>query len=95
MSRGARDTKTSRVDVESSLRTFFSERSGGVLTPDAVDPSVHLFNAGYLDSMSSLALLDFIEERFGVTVPEVDLIGPLCTLSGLIAFVAERSNPPR
>ena len=84
-----------RAEVEASLRRFFAERSGGALTPDAIDPSVHLFNAGYVDSMSSLSLLDFIDERYGVTVPEVDLVGGLCTLSGLAEFVAERSIAPR
>jgi acyl carrier protein len=81
----------SRSEVEASLRRFFAERSGGALTPDAIDPSVHLFNSGYLDSMSSLTLLDFIDERYGVTVPEVDLVGGLCTLAGLADYVAERS----
>jgi acyl carrier protein len=95
MSGGDRETTASRAEVESSLRGFFAERSGGALTADAIDPSVHLFNAGYVDSMSSLTLLDFIEERYGVTVPEVDLVGPLCTLSGLAAYVAEHSTSPR
>ena len=90
-----RETQASCAEVESSLRGFFAERSGGELTPDAIDPSVHLFNAGYVDSMSSLTLLDFIDERYGVTVQEVDLVGPLCTLSGLAAYVAARSISPR
>jgi acyl carrier protein len=81
----------SRSEIEASLRRFFAERSGGALSADAIDPSVHLFNSGYLDSMSSLSLLDFIDERYGVTVPELDLVGPLCTLAGLADFVAERS----
>lgn len=91
MSGSDRETTASRNEVEWSLRRFFAERSGGALTADAIDPSVHVFNAGYVDSMSSLALLDFIDERYGVTVPEVDLVGGLCTLSGLAEYVAERS----
>ena len=79
----------------SSLRGFFAERSGGELTAAAIDPTAHLFNTGYVDSMSSLTLLDFIDERYGVTVQEVDLVGGLCTLSGLAEYVAERSIPPR
>jgi acyl carrier protein len=95
MSERESGTTGKRAEVEWSLRRFFAERSGGALTPDAIDPSVHLFNAGYVDSMSSLTLLDFIDERYGVTVPEVDLVGGLCTLSGLAEFVAERSIAPR
>ncbi len=95
MSEADRVMKTSRAEVEASLRRFFAERSAGELTPDSVDPSVHLFNSGYLDSMSSLTLLDFISERYGVAVPEVDLVGGLCTLSGLAEYVAERATASR
>ena len=87
-----RETTSSRVAaVESSLRRFFAERSGGALEPDAIDPTAHLFDAGYVDSMNSLTLLDFIEERYGVEIPEVDLVGGLSTLSALAGYVAERS----
>jgi acyl carrier protein len=92
MSGSDREKQASRAEVEWSLRRFFAERSGGALTPDAIDASVHLFNAGYVDSMSSLSLLDFIDDRYGVTVPEVDLVGGLCTLAGLADYVAERST---
>jgi acyl carrier protein len=91
-SRGARDALH---EVESTLRRFFAERSDGSLAPDAIDRTRHLFDAGYLDSMSSLALLDFIEERYGVEVPEVELVGGLGTLASLAEYVAERSTPPR
>jgi acyl carrier protein len=79
-------------EIEANLRAFFAERSGGELTAEAIDPAAHIFDAGYVDSMNSLTLLDFIEERYGVTVPEVDLIGGLSTLSALAEFVAERST---
>jgi len=79
-----------RADVEKTLRGFFVERSGGSLTPDAIDPTVHVFEAGYVDSMNSLTLLDFIEQRFGVTVPEVDLVGPLSTVAALADYVVRK-----
>ena len=86
---------TAAAEVESSLRRFFAERSGGSLTPDEIDARVHLFDAGYVDSMNALTLLDFIEERYGVVVPEVELVGGLSTLSALAGYVAARSIPPR
>jgi acyl carrier protein len=96
MSQNERETASSRVAaVESSLRRFFAERSGGALEPDAIDPTAHLFDAGYVDSMNSLTLLDFIEERYGVEIPEVDLVGGLSTLSALAEYVAERSHALR
>jgi acyl carrier protein len=81
--------------VESSLRRFFAERSDGELAPDAIDRTQYLFDAGYLDSMSSLTLLDFIEARYGVAVPEVELVGGLGTLASLAEYVAARSTRPR
>lgn len=81
-----------RGGVEATLRRFFAERSGGALTADAVDPTRHLFDAGYLDSMSSLTLLDFIEERYGVVVPEVELVGGLATLAALAEYVARNAS---
>ncbi len=96
MSESGRETTSTRVAaVESTLRRFFAERSGGSLEPDAIDPSAHLFDAGYVDSMNSLTLLDFIEERYGVEIPEMDLVGGLSTLSALAEYVAERSLPLR
>ena len=90
--RAAREARLGdREEVEASLRRFFAERSDGSLAPDAIDPTLHLFDAGYVDSMSSLTLLDFIEERYGVAVPEVDLVGGLGTLADLAAYVAERT----
>jgi acyl carrier protein len=83
------------AEIEASLRRFFAERSGGSLTADEIDPRAHLFDAGYVDSMNSLTLLDFIEERYGVAVPEVELVGGLATLAALADYVAARSLPPR
>ncbi len=87
--------RVSREEVESSLRRFFAERSGGELAPDAIDPTAHVFDAGYVDSMNSLTLLDFIEERYGVEVPEVDLVGGLSTVAALSEYVAQHSTASR
>jgi acyl carrier protein len=84
-----------RAEVEASLRRFFAERSGGALAPESVDPTRHLFDAGYVDSMNSLTLLDWIEERYGVVVPEVDLVGGLGTLASLAEYVARNATASR
>jgi acyl carrier protein len=54
-----------------------------------------VFDAGYVDSMNSLTLLDFIEERYGVEVPEVDLVGGLSTVAALAEYVARHSTASR
>jgi acyl carrier protein len=94
-SAASRDARDALDEVEATLRRFLAERSDGSLTPHAIDRTLRLFDAGYMDSMTSLALLDFLEERYGVEVPEVELVGGLGTLASLAEYVAERSTPPR
>ncbi|MCA9620651.1 MAG: acyl carrier protein [Myxococcales bacterium] len=49
-----------------------------------------LFDAGF-DSMSLVRLLVFIEERFGVAIPEEEVVlDEVATLDGLCRFVASR-----
>lgn len=38
-----------------------------------VDPDEDLFEAGILDSMTFLRLLEFLDHRFGVSVPMADI----------------------
>ena len=82
----------SRAEIEAALRSFMAERSDGVFTPDGFDATEHLFDAGYIDSMNSLSLLAFIEERYGVEVSEVDLVGSLSTLAALVDCVAGKMS---
>ena len=49
----------------------------------AIDPAEHLYDAGYVDSQSSVALLAFIEEEWGLVISEVDLVGRLSSLDAL------------
>lgn len=60
----------------------------GKLTRDALDASAPLFDYGYIDSLSSVSLLELIRERYRVDVAEVELVGRLNTLDALARFVA-------
>ena len=84
-----------REEVDAALRRFFVERSRGGLDADSIDASLHMLDAGYLDSMNSLSLLDFIEDRWGIVVPEVELVGRLATLEALVDYVNEKRAPSR
>jgi acyl carrier protein len=65
-----------------------SHLSDGKLGIDAIDPKGHIFDCGYVDSFRSAELLSFIEKRFGVSIPEVQLVGALCTLDAIARHVA-------
>jgi acyl carrier protein len=52
-------------------------------------PSADLFEGGYVDSVGVVELLSFIDEEFGVDVPERDLLSPdFSTLDGMSRIVA-------
>ncbi len=95
MSEAGRSDEDARARIEQELRRFFAERSRGAISADEIDPTLHLFDAGYVDSMNSLTLLDFIEKRYGIAVPEVDLVGGLSTLGALCDYVASRESAGR
>jgi D-alanine--poly(phosphoribitol) ligase subunit 2 len=68
------------------------------LKVDASDPlftrEVDLFDAGYVDSIGFAELLGFIQERYGVDVPEDDLLSDdFSTIDGIAAIV-RRLAPP-
>lgn len=87
----ARDDERTRV-IADRLRAFVVEKSDGLLEPDAVDPEGHLYDAGYVDSQSSVALLAFIEGEWGVEVTEVELVGRLSSLDSLARHVRDNAR---
>jgi len=81
--------------VVEALRIVVSEQSDDALPPSAIGAGDHLYDCGHMDSMSAVALLGFIEERYGVTIDEVELAGDLCSLDALARrIVAQRPRGP-
>jgi D-alanine--poly(phosphoribitol) ligase subunit 2 len=69
------------------LRRFLSEQSETTLRPPDIDPREHLFDAGYVDSLSATALLAFVQAEYGVRIVDMDLVDRCNTLDGLAAFI--------
>jgi methoxymalonate biosynthesis acyl carrier protein len=57
------------TDIEARIMTFFSDR----LNIDVPSGGSDLLNEGYLDSMSFVDLLLYLEEEFGISVSIDDL----------------------
>jgi acyl carrier protein len=74
--------------VLASLREYVSRLSDGKLAVGAIDAKGHIFDCGYVDSFKSAELLNFVEKQFGVSIPEVELVGALCTLESIARHVA-------
>lgn len=82
--------RTERI-VE-ALRGAIADLSDGALAPGDLDPTAPLFDAGYVDSLSAVVLIERIRTRWGVAVSEVDLVGRLHTLRALGTFIATHAR---
>ena len=55
------------------------------------DEDLNLFDAGYLNSLGSMELMAFLEERFAITISQRDLIlYPMNTLREICAVVERK-----
>jgi acyl carrier protein len=81
----------SRVDLETVQRALHDFVVGEVLFRSApLRPDEDLFAAGF-DSMSLARVLVFVEERFGVVIPDQDVVvDEVSTLEGMARFVHGR-----
>lgn len=71
------------------LRAYLAELSEGKLAEDAIDPAGHLFDFGYVDSLSAVMFTAHLEEQYGVRIEEVDLLEKFTSLSAVAAHVAK------
>jgi acyl carrier protein len=69
-----------------SLRGVVAELSEGKLSVSQIDPDAHLFDYGYVNSLSAVMFLAHIAEHHGVQIEDVELIEDCTTLRA----VAER-----
>jgi acyl carrier protein len=65
------------------LRSKVAEMSEGKLTAQSIDPAGHLFDYGYVDSLSAVMFIAYIEERWGVAIEDVDLVEKLTNLRAI------------
>ena len=64
-------------------------------SPDALTSETPLFDAGILDSVAALSLIEFIEERFGVAIEAHELsVETFGTLESIAALVQEKTGAP-
>jgi len=63
------------AEIEQTLVQLLVEASDGRLDAGAVDLGEHLYDCGYVDSLSAAPFLKAVRERFGVAVKESELIG--------------------
>ena len=75
--------------LEAFIRTQFEVNP----SDDGFDRSIDLFELGYIDSVGFAELLAFLDEQFGVEVPENDLLSDeFLSIDGMALVVSRLSR---
>lgn len=78
-------------DIENAIRGFIAENFLYRDDTQGLDPGQSLLSAGLVDSTGVLELVAFLEERFGLRIPDSDMLPEnLDSITGLVAYVARR-----
>ena len=79
------------TDIESALIAFIDELRRPATTPPLTGDT-RLMELGILDSMGLVRLIQFVEERFGFSIPDGDVSPELFASPGELAtYVARHS----
>ncbi len=73
--------------IVEELRAQISEISEGALSPGSIDAAGHLFDYGYVDSLSAVTFLAQIEDRYGVQIDDIDLIERLHSIQAIAQHI--------
>ena len=76
-------------EIVSGLAQQLAELSEGKLVASAIDAKGHLFDYGYVDSLSAVMFLAHIEEKYGVHIEDMDLVEKYTTLDAVARHLAE------
>ena len=83
----------SERDYAEQIETFVRETFAVAAGDPHFGLDQDLFEAGYVDSIGLAELLAWIEERFGIEVPEDDLVSDeFTTIDGMAAALARLSS---
>jgi acyl carrier protein len=69
------------------LRQMLAEVSEGKLTAQEIEPGGHLFDFGYVDSLSAVTFLAMIEERYDVVIEDTDFVERLHTVEAFAQHI--------
>ena len=81
-----------RAAVVHALATQLVKQSENGLTYESIDPDAGMCDRGYLDSLSYVAFLVFVEETYGVRISDYQLTNSLRTVSAVADWVLGESK---
>jgi acyl carrier protein len=83
---GARDA------IVRALAAQLVKQSENGLTYESIDPNAGMCDRGYLDSLSYVAFVVFVEETYGVRISDYQLTNSLRTVSAVADWVLVESK---
>ena len=83
MSSAVRQETNGADAIVVELREKIVELAEGKLAGVTIHSDRHLFDHGYIDSLSAVMLLAHIEERWGIAIEDTELLDRLSTLDAL------------
>jgi acyl carrier protein len=83
-------------DVAAAIEEFARREFSIKASDQRFNRSVDLFDDGYVDSIGVIELIQFLESRYAIDIPEEDLFSPeFSTIDGIARIVARnRSSSP-
>ena len=76
--------------IEQALYDFIKENFSIDDDPDYT-PAVHLFDAGFVDSLGAIEILNFAEERWSIEITQRDLtLYPMNTVREIAAVISAK-----
>jgi acyl carrier protein len=79
-------------EIAEALRAYLARISDGKLGAADIDLGAHLFDHGYVDSLSAVTFMAHVEERYGVRLDDLDLVERFTSLASLAEhLVASRA----
>jgi len=76
-------------EIVTGLKKQLAELSEGKLDAGAIESTGHIFDYGYVDSLSAVMFLAHIEEQYGVHIEDMDLVEKYTNLDAIARHIAE------
>lgn len=81
------DAVAAPADLVDALRHQLVKISEGKVGYESIDPSGHIFDYGYVDSLSAVMFLAHIEHHYGVQISDVEIVEQYNTLDTIAARI--------
>jgi acyl carrier protein len=79
-----------KVEVEREIKSFLSANFP-LYDEETVDPEASLVESGVIDSLGILELVEFVEARFGLQIPEDELLPEnLDSIANISRYLVEK-----